>query len=63
MEVSQQGNNYDCGVYTCQWMKHLAFRVVPPNWSAHDCCDFRITICLELCERGLRWADAFGTKL
>ena len=63
MEVPRQGNDFDCGIYTCQWIKHLAFRVPPPAWSEMDCADFRILIGLELQERKLRWADAFGTKI
>lgn len=63
MEVRLQDNSYDCGVYTCQWIKHLAFRVHPPDWTESDCCDFRIMIYLELANGKLRWADAFGAKV
>lgn len=63
MTVREQLNGYDCGIYTCQWLKHLAFRVSPPDWSANDCCDFRVMIYLELAQGRLRWSDAFGTKI
>jgi Ulp1 family protease len=57
MEVSQQLNGYDCGIYTCQWIKHLAFGRGIPDWSGIDCDDFRKMMCLELAEGQLRWTN------
>lgn len=61
--VPQQQNISDCGIYCCQWIKHLAFRVALPDWWSHDCSDFRVMMFLELSEGKLRWNDAFGSKV
>lgn len=58
----RQQNAYDCGIYTMQWIKHLAFRVRIPTWSGYDCADFRIMMSLELEEGRLRWEDDYGKQ-
>lgn len=61
--VFNQTNFDDCGIYTMQWIKHLAFKVNIPKWCDYDCADFRIMISLEIEDGQLRWEDAYGKKL
>jgi Ulp1 family protease len=55
MDVPQQDNTYDCGVYTLQMMKFLAFKTEFPQWEPSHMKMVRLTMIMELGERAIRW--------
>ena len=55
--IPQQKNNFDCGIYCCQFLKYSYFGRSIPKWDTKDLIQLRRMMVIETYEGSLRWFE------
>jgi Ulp1 family protease len=55
VDVPQQENTFDCGIYALQTIKCLVLKTDPPKWLPTHMEPMRSMMAMEICEGAIRW--------